>query len=201
MERWLTTIVVAVVALTGSAASAQEFVGVGPWEVTGFPGGGIVFTEGTDDADEPDFSNYALGGSLTHNFNRYWGVEGELGWAIGHDQRLQFGDGPSPDMLAYHGNALFYPWANDRRLIPYVTGGVGGLSVFQEERVGFNDDETFLTGNVGGGVKFSFGRWGLRGDYRLFAVDAKEDAPLFFGSAETRYGHRLYGGFTFGFGL
>ena len=54
---------------------------------------------------------------------------------------------------------------------------------------------TFLTGNVGGDVKWyaSNGRWGLRGDYRFTAVRDKDDAPSFFGR-DTRYGHRVYGG-------
>ena len=34
---------------------------------------------------------------------------------------------------------------------------------------------------------------GTRGDYRLIAVQWKDDAPAFFGR-ETRYGHRVYGG-------
>lgn len=57
MERWLTLFVVAVVTLTGSAASAQQTSGVGRWEVTGFPGG-IVFTELCGDSNEPDFTNF-----------------------------------------------------------------------------------------------------------------------------------------------
>ena len=77
--------------------------------------------------------------------------------------------------------------------MPYVTGGVGGLSLFEKASLGINGTETFLTGNVGGGVKWYAGRWGLRGDYRFVAVQSKDDAPDFFGQ-ETRYGHRVYGG-------
>jgi len=52
----------------------------------------------------------------------------------------------------------------------------------------------FLTGNVGGGVKYYLNnRVGIRGDYRFFAVRAKDTAPSFF-SRETQYGHRVYGG-------
>jgi hypothetical protein len=56
-------------------------------------------------------------------------------------------------------------------------------------------DETFLSGNVGGGVKWYApnGRWGLRGDYRFLATQSKDDAPIFFGR-DTRYAHRVYGG-------
>jgi hypothetical protein len=77
--------------------------------------------------------------------------------------------------------------------VPYVTGGVGGLTVFDKATLGIADRETFLTGNVGGGLKWFNGRWGLRADYRFITVRSKDDAPAFFG-AETRYGHRVYGG-------
>jgi hypothetical protein len=77
---------------------------------------------------------------------------------------------------------------------PYATGGVGGQTLFDTASLGIADTQTFLTGNVGGGVKWfhSSGRWGLRGDYRFIVVQSKDDAPAFWGQ-ETRYGHRVYG--------
>ena len=86
-------------------------------------------------------------------------------------------------------------WSPPRTTAPYVTGGVGGLTVFNQLAVGIAQNQTFLTGNVGGGVKWLYGsgRWGLRGDYRFVAVHADDQAPSFFGR-ETRYGHRIYGG-------
>ena len=81
---------------------------------------------------------------------------------------------------------------NQSSVVPYVTGGVGGLSLFEKASLGINQTETFLTGNVGGGVKWYAGRWGLRGDYRFIGVQSKDDAPAFFGR-EPRYGHRVYG--------
>ena len=77
--------------------------------------------------------------------------------------------------------------------MPYVTAGVGGLSLFEKASLGINGTETFFTSNVGGGVNWYAGRWGLRGDYRFIAVQSKDDAPDFFGR-ENRYGHRIYGG-------
>ena len=71
-------------------------------------------------------------------------------------------------------------------------GGVGGLTLFDKAGLAIPDTETFFTGNVGGGVKWFNGRWGLRADYRFTAVRSKDDAPAFFGQ-ETRYGHRIYG--------
>ncbi len=79
-------------------------------------------------------------------------------------------------------------------VVPYLTGGVGGLTLFEKAGLGINSAETFLTGNAGGGVKWYApnGIWGLRGDYRFITTRSKDDAPAFFGQ-ETRYGHRVYG--------
>jgi hypothetical protein len=38
-----------------------------------------------------------------------------------------------------------------------------------------------------------------RGDYRLVAINSKNEAPAFFGP-DNRYGHRVSGGLLFGFG-
>ena len=70
---------------------------------------------------------------------------------------------------------------------------IGGLTLFETLPLGISGNDTFLTSNVGGGVKWFNGRWGLRADYRFVAVRSKDDAPAFFGQ-ETRYGHRVYAG-------
>ena len=66
--------------------------------------------------------------------------------------------------------------------------------MFKRASLDINKTETFLTGDVGGGLKWYApnGRWGVRGDYRFIAVRSNDDAPAFFGQ-ETRYGHRVYG--------
>lgn len=206
MKGWIVAaLVFSIVELGASAVSAQETAGGFRWEVTGFPGGGILFTEGSSDSNEGDFADYALGGSLTYNVNRYWGLEGEVGGAFGIDQRIGFASGPSigdaspPNLLVFQGNAVLYPFRNDRRFVPYVTAGAGGLTMLEEAELGVDDAETFFTSNAGGGVKWHFGRWGVRADYRFVAIKSKDDAPAFFGR-DTRYGHRVYGGLMFGFG-
>ena len=188
---------VALVSLTGvSGAYAQESAaGPGPVVVTIIPGGATFFTEGKD-TKGPSFGNYNLGAGVTVNVNRFVGVEGEVSGALGITQDLTFTSGTSnlktPNLLNYSGNIVFSA-ANRSSVVPYVTGGVGGLSLFEKASLGINQTETFLTGNVGGGVKWYAGRWGLRGDYRFIGVQSKDTAPGFFGQ-ETRYGHRVYGG-------
>lgn len=196
MTRFIAALLVVGSVFATSQAYAQE-AGPRPGlvEVSIIPGGGLFFTE-SKDTQEPSFGNYDLGGALAINFSRYVGIEGEVGGAIGISQDLQLGAFASktktPNLLNYSGNIVLSA-PNRSSVVPYVTGGVGGLSLFEKASLGINQTETFLTGNVGGGVKWYAGRWGLRGDYRFVGVQSKDDAPEFFGR-ETRYGHRVYGG-------
>ena len=169
--------------------------GAGTVEASIIPGGGLFFTEGKD-THGPSFGNYDLGGSVTVNFNRYVGVEGEVSGALGVSQALEsngvpLADTRTPHMLNYSGNVIAHLASGP--LVPYATAGLGGLSLFERADLGVNDTETFLTTNVGGGIKWYHGRFGLRGDYRFIVVRSQDDASSFFGQ-ETRYGHRVYAG-------
>jgi outer membrane protein with beta-barrel domain len=197
MTRWIA--VVAVIAGLSGANSAQAQTreaapGPGTLEVTIIPGGATFFTEATD-TDGPSFGNYDLGGSVTYNFNRYVGVEGEVSGLLGVSQTLDFAAGAvdvaTPHFLNYSGNVIVSSGRGS--FVPYATAGVGGLSLFEKAELGVADTSTFLTTNVGGGIKWYAGRWGLRGDYRFVTAQSQDDAPAFFGQ-ETRYGHRVYGG-------
>jgi Outer membrane protein beta-barrel domain len=195
MTRWIAAVVVAVGLLGPTHVYAQDTApGPGRVVVTIIPGGATFFTEG--DTNGPSFGNYDLGGGVAVNFNRFVGVEGEVSGVLGIAQDLQVGglttNVKTPNLVNYSGNVLLYA-PNRSSVVPYVTGGVGGLSLFEKADLGITSTETFFTSNVGAGVKWFTGRWGLRGDYRFIAVQSKNDAPEFFGQ-ETRYGHRLYGG-------
>jgi hypothetical protein len=192
------------VLLAASGAFAQEAgLGAGRIEISAFPGGGLVFQESGNGA-EPDFANYALGGSFTFNFNRYVGIEGEAGGSFGIKQNLSTVEGVSlkektPNSWLYMGNAIVNPLGNDRAVVPYAAGGMGGLTLLDvtgEEAplTGLTRNETYLMGNVGGGVKWFASRHvGMRADYRFFMVKSKDTAPAFFG-VENRFGHRVAAG-------
>lgn len=196
MKQWIAA-VVAVIGLAGaSPALAQEsHQGAGAVIVTVIPASGTFFTQGKD-TKAPSFGNYGAGASAEVRVNRFVGIEGEVTGAFGITQNLDYTSGTvnqkTPNLLNYTGNVVVS--APTRHSIePYVTGGVGGLTLYNTPALGIADTQTFFTSNVGGGVTWFNGRWGLRADYRFIAVKSKSDAPSFFGQ-DTRYGHRIYGG-------
>ena len=200
MKKVLSAVIAAMV-LMGTAYAQERALGAGRVEIGAFPGGGIFFGKGTDDKG-PNFGNYALGAAVTVNFNKWVGIEGEIGGGIGIRQDMTFNAATlthqkTPDMLAFNGNVVVNPIGNDRTVVPYVVGGVGGLTLFTDNNVvnlGVVADETYLSGNVGGGVKwFATPHIGLRADARFIAVKNKDAAP-FFGQYDNRYGARIYGG-------
>ena len=144
----------------------------------------------------PSVIKYGFGTAVTFNVNPFVGIEGEVAAMIANTSEFSFGDLSrdikAPHMLSYAANVVLsrsqagYP-------VPYVTAGLGGLTMFERPALGVTKDETFLTGNVGGGMKWYApnNRWGLRWDYRFGATRSKDDAPAFFGR-EARYVHRFY---------
>jgi opacity protein-like surface antigen len=201
MFRALGTFVVVAVFAAGAAYAQEAGIGGGRVEISAFPGGGFTFIE-SDNGDEPDFTNFAVGGSLTANLNRWVGLEGEIGWAPGVHQRVSFDaqtfdDQHTPCMFGYNASVVVSPFGNNRGLVPYVSGGMGGLMLLDIKEVanlGITDRTTFVTATAGGGLKwFASRHWGVRADYRLFMVKQNDTAPAFFGQ-ENRYGHRVYGG-------
>jgi hypothetical protein len=195
MKQWIPVCCAVLLVMAAGRASAQEApADPAPVEITVIPGGGVVFLESTD-ASAPSFGNYQLGAAVAYNVNRFIGVEGEVGGSFGISQSLDFGyasDVRTPDMLTYNGN-LVVSAPTGTSVVPYATAGVGGLSLFSHEEFGVDDTETLFTTNVGGGVKWNPGRWGLRADYRFIAVPTRDSVSAFGFGTEARYGHRVYG--------
>lgn len=203
MSRWFVTFTALAGLLAfGSPSYAQEGAQPGQLELLINPVGVMYWTEGSDDDGGPDFAQYNTAVSGTWNFHPRLGVEGEAAFGIGVEQRLvasafnrvSTGDITPPSSLVYTGNVLYYPATFNRSLVPYATGGAGAMTLL--DRAGLTDEnQTFFTANVGGGVKWFFTeRLGIRGDYRFFWVNSEDEGPAFFGRDDDRYGHRIAGG-------
>ena len=195
MKQWIPVCCAVLLVGATDRASAQEVLAVpAPFEITVIPGGGVVFLE-SEDASAPSFGSYQLGGAVAYNINRFIGIEGEVAGSLGISQSLDFGyadDVRTPDMLTYNGNVVVSA-PTGTSVVPYATAGVGGLSLFSREEFGVDDTETLFTTNVGGGVKWNPGRWGLRADYRFIAIPSRDSVSAFGFGTEARYGHRVYG--------
>jgi Outer membrane protein beta-barrel domain len=193
MRSWL-TLPAAVLVLASTTVLAQETAGPGKLETTFIPGGAIFFVSANNG---PEFGSYHIGETVTLNVNRFVGLEGEVGGALGITQDLRFGGSitsqKTPDMLGYSGNIVFSAPVR-RRVVPYATAGIGGLTMFARSGLDIPRGESFLTGNAGGGVKwYANALWGVRVDYRFMAVRSAESASTFFGQS-NRFGQRFYGG-------
>ena len=195
--RKLIAVPIAAVLLVGAGrAYAQEATpGPGVAEVTIVPGGvGFV----TSKNGQPSFGNYGFGFATTWNINSIVGVEGEVAALISTSSDLQFGDLNShtkaPNFLNYNVSGVLTAARFGPSAI-YAAGGIGGLTMFERVGIGVPDDNTFLVGNVGGGIKWYApnSRWGLRGDYRFLATRSSDGAPAFFGQS-NRYAHKIYAG-------
>ena len=177
-----------------------------------FPIGGTFFVGGDGD-NEVDFNVYTTGGHLTYFISDRVAVEGELTISFGLSQDITFHNetvfhSQIPNVWSYTGNVLFFPGgAGGRRLPYYIAAGVGALSLqsrdltgplgYDQETVGF---ETFMTENIGGGVKIlqsAVPNWSFRVDYRYLIVNSDDSAPAFFAREKTRGGHRIYFGVLF----
>src|SRR5262249_24309852 len=157
---------------------AQELgPGAGRIEIGIFPVGGLFF--GHSSGRSPNFGDYALGVGLTVNVNKRFGFEGEIGGAVGIRQEMThngvlLSNQQSPSMVAYNGDLIVNVIGSDRTISPYIAVGGGGLTLLSNADVtnlGIINNETYLTGNAGGGVKwFASPHVGVRGDFRLFIV-------------------------------
>jgi opacity protein-like surface antigen len=195
MKQWIPVCCAVLLVAAADRSSAQEVLAVpAPVEITVIPGGGVVFLESAD-AAAPSFGSYQLGAAVAYNVNRFIGIEGEVGGSLGVSQSLDFGytdDVRTPDMLTYTGNVVAAV-PTGTSVVPYATAGVGGLSLFSREEFGVDDTETLFTTNVGGGIKWNPGRFGLRADYRFIAIPSRDSVSAFGFGTEARYGHRVYG--------
>lgn len=198
MTRKLLMFAALTVALTGTA-TAQE-VGAGRVEIgSALFGVGALFMQSTTPT-EPKFNKYVFGGAATFNFNGLIGVEADLGLTLGQRRDMTV-EGAlrhwgTPNLFSYSGSLVYSPIGSDRRVAPYIVGGVGAWTIFDiggAADLGLTGPKTYLTGNAGGGVRwFMVRHWGVRADYRHILINNDVTVPLF-GPRENRHANRVYG--------
>jgi hypothetical protein len=193
----------AIVLLAGCAVASAQDVGAGKVEVGGWPGGGIFFTGG-DDQLEVNFNNWAYGGGATFYLSPMVGVEVEASYGLGLAQGVNYKGKEvfhvqGPNTLQTSGNIVLFPGGSQKQLVPYVTGGVGLLTLISRnstKQFGITEAENHMATNVGGGVKIFRGgdakNWGFRVDYRYILINKSSDAAAFFAKDESRQGQRVY---------
>jgi len=168
----------------------------GKAELTIVPGGWISFAK-PETAPNPSFGEYVVGGAITVNWTML-AIEAELLAGLRRAQDLEFGSAPSVNKktppVFMDAVSLVFPLVRQHAAVPYVSAGIGETTFNRLRDVGQADTETFVSGFIGGGVKwYSSGRWGVRGDYRFIAVRAEDNAPGTFTGRQRRNAQRFYG--------
>jgi hypothetical protein len=203
VRRTLSSLVFLLIVFVALPAFAQATGGgAGKLELSLFPAGWLSFTEGGD-LGEASFGQYMFGGSLTVNWSLI-GIEGDLFMAPGRTQDVHLLGGPTvtrstPHVVHDSVSAVFPLMGNAGPAIPFVTAGIGEVTIMRTSDDLFQPDtETFTTGSFGGGLKWHRGaRWGFRGDYRYTIVRSKFASPGSFFGEEQRRAHRFYAGLIY----
>lgn len=198
MTRRLLVLTAALLAVPGLGA-AQEVPGAERIEIgSAIFGGGMIFVPSADRSLDAS-RNYVLSAAVTTNLNPWIGLEGDIGVALGRSGAHKLygvtSNQRTPNVLMYSGNVILNPFRSDRSVVPYVSGGIGGLRTFdaiETSTYGLPSSRSYLTGSVGGGVRwFPIRHTGFRADYRFIGID--NDAPAAAARRIVRSAHRVYG--------
>ncbi len=193
-----------VFALVGTGvAFAQEQGAVGPGRVeigSAIFGGGALILPSAG-ASQSRSTSYVVGGAVTVNLDNHLGVEGDLGLGLSHNQSMSiYGTAPIqqhvPSMLNWSGSLVYSPLGIHHKLVPYVEGGLGALTVFGAQTdigVGLAAQTTYFASNAGGGVRwFPVPHWGARADYRFISIDNNGRGLPVGGPTITKSAQRIY---------
>ena len=131
----------AALVLTGvdqaQAQTQESAAGPGAVEVTIIPGGGTFFTEGKD-TQGPSFGNYDLGGSATRELQslRRRRRRGQRGARRLAEPGLHRARQTSRRRTSSTTAATWSCRRPTSSVVPYATGGLGGLSLFERAALG-----------------------------------------------------------------
>jgi hypothetical protein len=138
---------------------------------------------GGDFGSDNDEGNVDFGGSVGYLWRGVFG--GEFLANFSPDFSLEPGrsalvNGTEPWINSYMGNAILaLPMGAERRFQPYVSGGIGVLTLRSDTIGGANDsldpDDSRFGGNIGVGAIGFMENIGIRGDLRWFGAATQDD--------------------------
>ena len=139
-----------------------------------------------NDTDLPDnFVNIPAGATLSYDFSRNWGAEGEFAWLIPVKQKVDLGTGnqdrKTPNILSYQGSVIAKLPASGTSWSPYVAAGLGAVTFLSNSGVDrvpqLKDPQTSFAINFGAGTNYRVrSHWAVRADYRELAAFPSKDA-------------------------
>lgn len=160
-------------------------------------GGGFGGLSGAAALNQAGSAEWRLGWAATLD-GTYWlhrnvGVRASAGWAQDSLRGAPLAGRGKFNKFTYDADlVLRYPrTTGSGTLTPYVLGGVGAISLHQLDS---DDTWTKFAGNFGGGIEYSFGRWGIRAEARDYVYRFDR-----FGFDRTQHDIAWQGGITVSF--
>ncbi len=130
--------------------------------------GGLSGAANLDPAGSADWrTGFATTVDATYWLQRYVGVRASGSWAQDSLRGASLGGRGKFNKFAYDADLILrYPTQNGpNTLAPYLVAGAGAVSLHQ---LGSSTTWTKFAGNVGAGVEYRFGRFGVRAEGRDF---------------------------------
>ncbi len=183
-------------ALSGQV-SAKPPVGGRPSLDNVTVGGSFGGLSGAANLNDPGTADWRVGWAasvdVTKWLHRYVGVRVDGGWAQDSLRGATVAGRGKFNKFTYDaGLVLRYPLqAGAGTVSPYVVGGAGAISLHQLES---DSTWTKFAGNVGAGLEYRFGRWGIRAEGRDYVY--KFDR---YGFDKTQHDIAWQGGVTLSF--
>ena len=132
-----------------------------------------------DTAFRDTYVNIPVAASLTYGLTQTWALEGDVSWFVPVMQEVHLVNGAtadrkSPDVLTYQANAVARMYMEGSSWLPYVTAGVGGMTVRASDKPDreprLSESVSMLATNFGVGTGYRMNeQWSVKIDFREFA--------------------------------
>jgi opacity protein-like surface antigen len=164
-----------------------------PWQVSLL--GGVQGVNKNNTAFPKTFVDIPIAGELSYNFNKTWGVAGNLTWLIPVKQTVDINrvsrKEENPNVLSYQANVLANLPLSSTALTPYATAGLGAITFLSDNSANrvprLAKSQTAFGINFGVGTNYAIRQnWGLKLDYREFAAFPSSNTTGFSNGRSTK---------------